>query len=25
MLTSTSRKIGKKTYKFNASGVCTNP
>ena len=25
MLANTSRKIGNKTYKFNASGVCTNP
>lgn len=25
MLANTSRKIGKKTYKFNKSGVCTNP
>ena len=24
-LTDTSKKIGKKTYKFNKSGVCTNP
>ena len=25
MIASTSRKIGKKTYRFNASGVCLNP
>lgn len=25
MLANTSRKMGNKTYKFNASGVCTNP
>ncbi|MBQ9227773.1 MAG: C40 family peptidase [Eubacterium sp.] len=25
MLANTSQKIGNKTYKFNASGVCTNP
>ena len=25
MLANTSKKIGSKTYKFNASGVCTNP
>ena len=25
MLANTSKKIGNKTYKFNASGVCTNP
>jgi glucan-binding YG repeat protein len=25
MLENTSKKIGKKTYKFNKSGVCTNP
>ena len=25
MLANTSRKIGNKTYKFNSSGVCTNP
>ena len=25
MIASTSRKVGKKTYRFNASGVCLNP
>lgn len=25
MLANTSKKIGNKTYNFNASGVCTNP
>ena len=25
MLANTSQKIGNKVYRFNASGVCTNP